>query len=155
MSNQIGYVLVIASANYKQPIFSVLRQEDIAYQDPLSENENFLEYIKKNNARISDYDAVIIDLGAVSDSDADIMTALETIRFVDDHIRLIILSGARPSGYAILHQCFLNGIYNLIESTSDYIDLKNDIRKCITDDGMSYKDASVYRSEQKKQIKEV
>ena len=47
MSNQIGYVLVIASANYKQPIFSVLRQEDIAYQDPLSENENFLEYIKK------------------------------------------------------------------------------------------------------------
>ena len=85
MSNQIGYVLVIASANYKQPIFSVLRQEDIAYQDPLSENENFLEYIKKNNARISDYDAVIIDLGAVSDSDADIMTALETIRFVDDH----------------------------------------------------------------------
>ena len=104
MSNQIGYVLVIASANYKQPIFSVLRQEDIAYQDPLSENENFLEYIKKNNARISDYDAVIIDLGAVSDSDADIMTALETIRFVDDHIRLIILSGARPSGYAILHQ---------------------------------------------------
>lgn len=107
MSNQIGYVLVIASANYKQPIFSVLRQEDIAYQDPLSENENFLEYIKKNNARISDYDAVIIDLGAVSDSDADIMTALETIRFVDDHIRLIILSGARPSGYAILHQCFL------------------------------------------------
>ena len=117
MSNQIGYVLVIASANYKQPIFSVLRQEDIAYQDPLSENENFLEYIKKNNARISDYDAVIIDLGAVSDSDADIMTALETIRFVDDHIRLIILSGARPSGYAILHQCFLNGIYNLIEST--------------------------------------
>ena len=155
MSNQIGYVLVIASANYKQPIFSVLRQEDIAYQDPLSENENFLEYIKKNNARISDYDAVIIDLGAVSDSDADIMTALETIRFLDDHIRLIILSGARPSGYAILHQCFLNGIYNLIESTSDYIDLKNDIRKCITDDGMSYKDASVYRSEQKKQIKEV
>lgn len=98
---------------------------------------------------------MIIDLGAVSDSDADIMTALETIRFVDDHIRLIILSGARPSGYAILHQCFLNGIYNLIESTSDYIDLKNDIRKCITDDGMSYKDASVYRSEQKKQIKEV
>lgn len=47
MSNQIGYVLVIASANYKQPIFSVLRQENIAYQDPLSENENFLEYIKK------------------------------------------------------------------------------------------------------------
>ena len=88
MSNQIGYVLVIASANYKQPIFSVLRQEDIAYQDSLSENENFLEYIKKNNARISDYDAVIIDLGAVSDSDADIMTALETIRFVDDHIKI-------------------------------------------------------------------
>ena len=28
MSNQIGYVLVIASANYKQPIFSVLRQRD-------------------------------------------------------------------------------------------------------------------------------
>lgn len=154
MSNQIGYVLVIVSANYKPPIFSVLRKEDIAYH-PLSENENLLEYVKKNNARLSDYDAVIIDLGAVSDSDADIMMALETIRFVDDHIRLIILSGARLTGYSILHQCFLNGIYNLIESTSDYVDLKNDIRKCITDDGMSYKDASVYRSEQKKQIKEV
>ena len=47
MSNQIGYVLVIASANYKQPIFSVLRQEDIAYQDPLRKMKIFWSTSKK------------------------------------------------------------------------------------------------------------
>lgn len=154
MINQIGYVLVIASAQYKPSIFSVLRKENIAYQDPTEECKNFLGYVKKNSARISDYDAVIIDLGTFSDPDEDVIKAIEMIRFVDDRLRLIILSGTRPTGYAILHQCFLNGIYNLIESTSDYVALKYDIQKCITD-GMSYKDASVYREEQKKQVKEV
>lgn len=154
MINQIGYVLVIVSAQYKPSIFSILRKEDIAYQEPAEEYENFLQYVKKNSSRISDYDAVIIDLGTFSDPDEDVIKAIEMIRFVDDRLRLIILSGTRTTGYAILHQCFLNGIYNLIESTSDYVALKCDIQKCITD-GMSYKDASVYREGQKKQAKEV
>ena len=154
MVNQIGYVLVLSSAQYKTSIFSVLRKEDIAYEDPAEECKNFLDYVKKNSARITDYDAVIIDLGTIRDPDEDVIKAIEMIRFVDDSLRLIILSGSRPTGYAILHQCFLNGIYNLIESTGDYVALKYDIQKCIAD-GMSYKDASVYRDERKKQVKEV
>lgn len=146
MMNNIHYAMVMSSVEYKSLIHSVLRQNDIMFQEAMAStanDKNVLNYIKQFASKMTDYDSVIIDLGCTVNTDEEIMEAIESIRYIDDRIRIIVLQGVRHNGYGILHQCFLSGIYNLLR-TSDYVHTKEALLYCVTI-GMSYKDALEFR----------
>lgn len=148
--NKIHFAQVISSADYRELICSTLNKHDVMFNEPVKDDEkNLYDYVKKNAADISNYDAFIIDLGALKDSDDQIMSAIESIRFLDDRTRIIIFESSRKEGYRILHQCFLNGIYNLIP-LDNFIKTKENLENCILQ-GMSYKEALPFKEEERKE----
>lgn len=148
--NRIHFALVVSSTTYRELIYSALSRLDVMFQEAIQEEEKKLcEYVKRNPAQISDYDALIIDLGALKDTDDEIMSAIESIRFFDDSTRIIILENDRKESYKLLHQCFLNGIYNLI-SADTFIKTRESLEKCILD-GMSYKEALEFKEETRRE----
>ena len=144
--SKINFAMVIVSKTFQDLITTTLHKNDVVFTLPLPDDDKFLnEYVKKNASEFCNHDAVIIDIGALKDTDDEVMEAIESIRFLDDNIRVIILQGAREGCFKLLNQCFLNGIYNLILSGS-YIEVREQFEKCICY-GMSYKDAIIFRDE--------
>lgn len=143
---KINYAIVVASPEYRELIDSTLRNSDVMFTHPLDREDQkyLLHYIKENTTQISNYDALIIDLGALRDDEEQVMEAIEAIRYWDDNIRVIVLEGNREKGFTLLNRCFLNGIYNLIPA-GDYIFTRDKLQKCLRS-GMSYKEASLFRS---------
>lgn len=143
--NRVNYAIVIGSQAYKNLICATLKKCDVTYMFPKDNEEQMqlLTYVKQNTADLSNYDAIIIDLGVLADSDGEMIEAIESIRYWDDKIRVIIIEGIRTEGYKLLHQCCLNGIYNLIPA-GDYINIKESLEKCVLE-GMTYKDALMFR----------
>lgn len=145
--SKVNYVIVIGSKNYRELIYSTIKRNEILQIHPIEDEEKqLLPYIVANASDISNYDAIIIDLGSLKDTDEEIMKAVETIRFLDDYIRIIIIAGSRENCEGLLHKCFLNGIYNLIMEDS-YINIRSSLEKCLLD-GMSYRDALDFKDEE-------
>lgn len=146
MRNKISCAVVIASPALQKLIVSTLRDCDIICFSPLPDDKKYLlPYVRENVSEIGSYDAVILDLGALSDSDEQIMEAIEAIRYFDDAIRLIVLAGGRSSSFSLLKNCFLNGIYNLI-LPGKYTEIQQQLKRALLE-GLTYKDALAVRNE--------
>ena len=145
--SKVNYATVICSQEYQALFYSVLEKNDVLIVNTASAEDVCLnDFVKKNTSGISNFDAIIIDLGVLTDTDEKIIESIEMLRFYDDKMRIIIFEGRRPNSYKLLHTCFLNGVYNLIIMDT-FIDIRNNLKKCICQ-GMSYKEASLFRSEE-------
>lgn len=145
--DKVNYAIVLCSKTYQGLICSTLSKNDVMFTESVQTEDICLhEYVKQNAASLGNYDAFIIDFGSLMDTDEEIIDALEMLRFYDDKMRIIILEGTRMDSYRLLHQCFLNGIYNLIVAGS-FIDVRSNLEKCILK-GMTYKEALPFRSEE-------
>lgn len=142
--------LVTSSQMYREMIYSSLRSAEILPMETTVTEEKctLLHYVKKYTANITNYDVFIIDLGALQDTDEEIMEAVELLRYIDDNIRIVILESTRPNSYKLLHECFLNGVYNLIK-TDDFINTNERLKKALLE-GMSYKDVLNFKEETRK-----
>lgn len=147
MSN-ITLAMLITSVGLQQSVSAVLRENDVVYTSPFEQDEDkyLLPYVQQNINNFSMLDAVIIDLGALKDTDEQVLEAIQAIRFFDDKIRIIILAGQRLDCFKVMNQCFLNGIYNLILPGS-YVEIRARLSQAIVT-GMSYKDALIFRDEE-------
>ena len=139
----------IASNIYLQTIQSVLREKGIMVSGQEVSDEFYLLKFVKSSAisRLSSADEIVIDLEACQDHDDDIITALETLRTLNDRIRIIILAANRYEGDELLTRCFHLGIWDIIQS-SDYAVIRSELSVCVTV-GKSFKEASVFKDFQK------
>lgn len=131
------------SAIYKL-IDTTLYQRGIYHRFPLSTDIYLLPYVKDNLHDLSSVDAIIIDLSVLKDTETEILEAIEAIRFFDDSIRIIVIGFDGKNCFKVMQQCFFNGIYNLI-LPDNYVHAQEQLVKVITD-GMTYKDALIFRS---------
>lgn len=149
--SKVHYAIVISSQELQDVVGSTLRKHDVIYSNPLPDPDKYLySYIKQNASDLTNYDSIIIDLGSLRDTNEQIMESLESIRFLDDKMRVIILEGGRSlkdsnGTFQLLHHCFLNGIYDLIFAGS-YLDIRAQLEKSILY-GMSYKDSLIFKDE--------
>ena len=144
--NRIHFAIVMSSPAYRDLIYASLQTAEIIMSEPVKDEEKYLlDYVTKNAAEISNYDAFIIDLGALKDTDEQILEAVEAIRYLDDKIRIVILESTRQNSYKLLHDCFLNGVYNLIEA-DNFIRTKEKLEKAL-ENGISYKDVLSFKEE--------
>lgn len=108
------------------------------------EHFNLSRYVTTNIQIIGSIEMILIDLTACEDSDDDIVHALESIRIVNDKIRIIIVDPTRYEGDAVLAKCFASGIYDLIV-TDDNVEFKEDLKFSITH-GRQYKDSTSFQN---------
>lgn len=104
--------------------------------------EHFLQSELKN---LNNIEYLIIDYNAIKNNtkENDIVTALSRIRRMYD-IRIIFIMEGATKGNILLGRLFNLGIYNIISATNDVL-FKEELRKTLTEKGMSFANAVKYQ----------
>ena len=104
--------------------------------------EHFLQSELKN---LNNIEYLIIDYNAIKNNtkENDIVTALSRIRRMYD-IRIIFIMEGATKGIILLGRLFNLGIYNIISATNDVL-FKEELRKTLTEKGMSFANAVKYQ----------
>lgn len=104
--------------------------------------ENFLQSELKN---LNNIEYLIIDYNAIKNNtkENDIVTALSRIRRMYE-IRIIFIMEGAIKGNILLGRLFNLGIYNIVSATNDIL-FKEELRKTLTEKGMSFANAVKYQ----------
>ena len=143
MRNEI--VLYISSKPLKQTIEHSIKEAEltsIEFNNQIGNNISLTDFIKYKAITLGDADVdyFIIDLGALKDSDEEIIIAIRNFLMTHERSRIIIISQIHEAGNRLLSNLFSLGIRNFAVS-DDYVYIKNKLSICISEQGMSYKDA--------------
>ncbi|MCC8027682.1 MAG: hypothetical protein LIP16_20550 [Clostridium sp.] len=135
-------VSYIASKTYKQVISNTIKEQGhLIINEQISNSFDFERYIKGSIASgFSELDYFVIDLSALSDPEEQIIETLKAFRTLHENIRCIIVAPYFFPGNKALSQMFTLGIYNLI-ATNDFLEIKQRLEVCLSEHGMSFKDA--------------
>ena len=138
-------VAYISSVKYNSIISSVVKEKDeIIAHNLINDHVNLYKYIQANVTLFSGYDYFIVDISAVDDIDDDIIKALEMYRTFNELTRIIIVSPNRRAGNELLAKIFSLGINN-IAASFDQLELREELLKCMSDTGKSFKEAIVFK----------
>lgn len=142
-------VYYIASTIYHQTILSTVEESGQLIIGQQTDNHiEFLKYIKNNIISLSDIEFLIVDLSALDDLDDDILQAFKMYRTMYDETRCIVVAPYRKAGDLLLSQLFALGIWNII-ATNDYLEMKKGLELCLSQKGMSFKDALAFKDVKK------
>jgi len=142
-------VYYIASTIYHQTILSTVGESGQLIIGQQTDNHiEFLKYIKNNIISLSDIEFLIVDLSALDDLGDDILQAFKMYRTMYDETRCIVVAPYRKAGDLLLSQLFALGIWNII-ATNDYLEMKKGLELCISQKGMSFKDALAFKDVKK------
>ncbi len=134
----------ITSTIYNQIITQTIQEAGyIVDGGECSADIYFLDFVKKNFARLSSIDELIIDLTALKDLDEEVLEALEILKVHYDTLRIVVLATNRVAGDELLKKCCQMSIYDLIV-TDDYLAIRNELIYCLKE-GKKYKDAMKYK----------
>ena len=125
--------------------------EDICSENEISLltryiNEYNLElFLQSELKNLNNIEFLIIDYNAIKNNtkENDIVTALSRIRRMYD-IRIIFIMEGAMKGNILLGRLFNLGIYNIISATNDIL-FKEELRKTLTEKGMSFANAVKYQ----------
>lgn len=104
------------------------------------------DFMTKKGFLLSDSDAdyLVIDLSALIDSDENLVKAISGFLTMHEHTRIIIVAPKNESGDKILSDLFGIGIRNFAVG-SDFVIIKQRLERCLSEEGMSYKEAIEYK----------
>lgn len=140
-----GMIFFIASTKKQNLISQVIYEcEEKIIDQVCAERFNLLRYVTSNISMIDSVDIMIVELTACENSEDDILQALESIRIMNDKIRIIVCDETRYEGDKLLAKCFATGIYDLIV-TDDNVEFKEKLAYCITT-GRKYKDSTEFQN---------
>lgn len=138
-------VTFIASEAYGNVCVSVTKEIEMMTINSVVTNDYFLlKQIKANASLFANIDKLVIDLSALRDLDDEIIEAIDTLRFLDEHLGIIILATNRMAGDPLLKQIFQMGIYDIVCST-DYQVIRDELGYCLVT-GKNYKDAIAFKA---------
>lgn len=138
-------VAYISSVKYNSIISSVVKEKDeIVAHNLINDHVNLYKYIQANVTLFTGYDYFIVDISAVDDVDDDIIKALEMYRTFNERTRIIIVSPNRRAGSELLAKIFSLGINN-IAASFDQVELREELFKCMSESGKSFKEAIMFK----------
>ena len=158
-------VLYITSKAMRQIVDHSIKEADLLTLECNNQIGNTIslsEYIKHKGILLSknDVDYMIIDLSALVDSEEAIAAALQGFLITHEHVRIIIISPVNQAGDKVLSELFAIGVRDFAVS-DDFVVVKQKLEECLTEQGMSYKDAIEYKDvkvrslEKRKEVKEI
>ena len=142
-------VLYISSKALKMTLDYSIKDSNLLTIDSNNQVSNHFEledFMKKKAFYFSerDIDIFAIDLSALIDKDDKILDLIRSFLTLNENIRIVIIAPDANPGDAILANLFALGIRNFA-SGKDFVLLKQNLDKCFSEEGMSYKDAVEYQ----------
>lgn len=124
--------------------------ENMTFNTDISDELDFQKYIKQNITKFESVDIVIVDISVCTNTDDEIITALEMLRTMYDKLKIIVFAAYRQTGDEFLARCFEMGIMNII-NTSDFREIREELNRCITV-GKTYKESVKYREKKQEKV---
>lgn len=97
------------------------------------------QFVVRDMKNLGHYRFIAIDYSALRNSDEEIIEALDGMKALSD-MRIILFAEKQERGSSQIEKLVGLGIYNIILST-DYYEIKDEFRKCCSEDGMAYIEA--------------
>lgn len=137
-------ITYFTGTTFNEAIGEVIRAtEELTGDVCIADNQDFYKYIKQNIAILEGLDCIILDVSVCTNTDDEILLALEMIRTMYNDIKIIVFAPYRAVGDLFLKKCFEMGIANII-NTDDFRKLQEELLYCIKK-GMTYRDAVKFK----------
>ena len=142
-------VLYITSKALRQVIDHSVKEQGLATLDCNNQVGNTIsleDFMNKKGFLLgdSDVDYLVIDLSALIDSNERLVKALSGFLTMHELARVVIVAPKNIAGDRILSELFGIGIRNFAVG-SDFVILKQHLERCLSEAGMSYKEAIEYK----------
>lgn len=126
-------------------IEDICRENEISLLTRYINEYNLELFLQSELKNLNNIEYLIIDYNAIKNNtkENDIVTALSRIRRMYD-IRIIFIMEGAMKGNILLGRLFNLGIYNIISATNDIL-FKEELRKTLTEKGMSFANAVKYQ----------
>lgn len=144
-------VIYFSGSTFNQVINEVVNSTNALIFPPEVSNEiDFQKNIKQNISKYEDVDTLILDESACKNTEEELLTSLEMIRTLYDHMKIIVFAPYRETGDGFLTKCFNMGILNII-NTSDFLEIRRELEHCLVE-GKTYRESVKYKDEKKEKV---
>lgn len=134
----------IASNSTANLINSICKEDNITILNQEVEEIDFLKYIKQTKVNFNLIKYLIIDLGQLKNTNDEVINSINYFKEMYVNTRVIIIAKGYDNQNIILTNLYENSIYNII-NTLDEIQVKEEIKKCLSQNGLQEKDARRFK----------
>lgn len=107
------------------------------------ETSSLLHFVEVGMSNLNHVTTLVIDLDALSDSDDEIISAIQSYRILYSGARVVVVALGRQAGDVFLDRLVREGIVNIITGT-DEAGQRSEVAACLSDTGMTLKDSGKY-----------
>lgn len=137
-------MLAFITSKANNTVFDFLTEEQGMFVKRMSGELNLSKFLTQEIRNYAHYQFLAIDLKALKGKDSEIVDAFRSVRMVYDGRIIVYAEGLLP-GNTLLKLLLEESFFNIITATG--LDLiRDEIRACISDEGMKYDD-SVHSAE--------
>ncbi len=134
----------IASNSTANLINTICKEDSITILNQEVEEIDFLKYIKQTKVNFNLIKYLIIDLGQLKNTNDEVINSINYFKEMYVNTRVIIIAKGYDNQNIILTNLYENSIYNII-NTLDEIQVKEEIKKCLSQNGLQEKDARRFK----------
>ncbi len=134
----------IASNSTANLINTICKEDSITILNQEVEEIDFLKYIKQTKVNFNLIKYLIIDLGQLKNTNDEVINSINYFKEMYVNTRIIIIAKGYDDQNVILTNLYENSIYNIINAL-DEIQVKEEIRKCLSQNGLQEKDARRFK----------
>ncbi|MCI9286460.1 MAG: hypothetical protein HFJ57_00455 [Clostridia bacterium] len=134
----------IASNSTANLINAVCKEDSITILNQEVEEIDFLKYIKQTKVNFNLIKYLIIDLSQLKNTDDEVINSIKYFKEMYVNTRIIIIAKGYDDQNVILTNLYENSIYNIINAL-DEIQVKEEIRKCLSQNGLQEKNARRFK----------
>lgn len=137
-------IVYYTGSTFSQVIRDAVEEtEEVVYLEVIENEIDFQKYIKQDITKFGSVDTLIADVSSFSNTDEEIVSALDMLRTMYDSLKIILFAPYRECGDDLLSKSFNMGVLNII-NTDDFREIRDELIYCIQT-GKKYKDAVKYK----------
>lgn len=134
----------IASNSTASLIRTICKEDNITILNQEVEEIDFLKYIKQTKVNFNLVKYLIIDLSQLKNTEDEVVNSIKYFKEMYVNTRVIIIAKGYDNQNVILTNLYENSIYNII-NTLDETQVKEEIEKCLSQEGLQEKDARKFK----------
>lgn len=134
----------IASNSTARLIKEVCKEEGITILNQEVEEIDFLRYIKQTKVNFNLIKYLIIELSQLKNTEDEVINSIKYFKEMYVNTRIIIVAKGYEAQNVILTNLYGNSIYNIVNAI-DETQVKEEIRKCLSQEGLQEKDARRFK----------
>lgn len=134
----------IASNSTARLIKDICKEQNITILNQEVEEIDFLKYIKQTKVNFNLIKYLIIELSQLKNTEDEVINSIKYFKEMYINSKIIVVAKGYDNQNVILTNLYENNIYNIVNAI-DETQVKEEIRKCLSQEGLQEKDARRFK----------